>query len=149
MRAGPQNLPHEGKSQIPCATATCNLNSQLLAPKANFEPVQPTELFLVDSFAIEQDRMANGINTLQRNAHSEVCALLQLPMRLRRIHIPAFQLHRNCEEFSRLSRAEIGLSHNDFPQCYELEMQGLRPPLCAVQALHPCIPGIPRVGATG
>ena len=99
MCAQVHSLPQEDKSQIPWATATCNLNSQLLAPKANFEPVQPTELFLVDSLPIEQDRMANGINTLKRNAHSEVCALLQLPMRLRRIHIPAFQLHRNCEEF--------------------------------------------------
>jgi hypothetical protein len=94
------SLSHEGKSQISWVTATCNLYSQLLAPKANFEPVQPTKLFLVDSLTVEQDRMANGINTLQRNARGEVCALLQLPMRLRRIYIPALQLYRNCEEFS-------------------------------------------------
>jgi hypothetical protein len=70
------SLSHEGKSQISWVTATCNLYSQLLAPKANFEPVQPTKLFLVDSLTVEQDRMANGINTLQRNAHGEVRALL-------------------------------------------------------------------------
>ena len=83
------SLSHEGKSQISWVTATCNLYSQLLAPKANFEAVQPTELLLVDSLTVEQYRVANGIKTSQRNACGEVCALLQLSVRLRRIYIPA------------------------------------------------------------
>lgn len=54
----------------------------------------------MDSFAIKHNRNKLGFHTSQRDAYSEVCPLLQLPMYFRCIYIPGLQLRRYRKELA-------------------------------------------------
>ena len=84
--------------QVSAIFATCCLDGQFLVAKANLGTIKCFALLHVKALVVDENGEANGTYIRWDDSRREICAPLQLLVRIRRIDISTFEFHWHSEK---------------------------------------------------